>query len=214
MRLILLGPPGSGKGTQAQLLRDRQALVHISTGDILREAIRLGTLAGKKAEGFMTQGQLVPDDLVNEIIADRFRRDDRPTRFLMDGYPRTLPQAAAFDAMLRQQFLDLTGVIVLRVNDQDIVDRLSGRWICPKCQRPYHVKGNPPKQPGVCDDDGAKLVQRTDDNEGTVRKRLEVYHRQTAELIPHYARQGLLREIVGTGDIEAIYQKIAAALGV
>ena len=214
MRLILLGPPGSGKGTQAQLLRDRQALVHISTGDILREAIRLGTAAGKKAEGFMTQGQLVPDDLVNEIIADRFRRDDRPTRFLMDGYPRTLPQAAAFDAMLRQQFLDLTGVVVLRVNDQDIVDRLSGRWICPKCQRPYHAKGNPPKQPGVCDDDGAKLVQRADDNEGTVRKRLEAYLRQTAELIPHYARQGLLREIAGTGDIEAIYQKIAAALGV
>jgi len=214
MRLILLGPPGSGKGTQAKLLCGRQGLAHISTGDILREARQQGTPAGKKAEAFMNAGQLVPDEVVNDIIADRFRRDDRPAKFVLDGYPRTLPQAAALDAVLRQQFLDLTAVVSLTVDDQDLVDRVAWRRVCPKCQRPYHEKNNPPQHPGLCDDDGAKLVQRADDNEETVRKRLQVYHAQTAELVPHYRRPGLLREVPGTGDIEAIYQKILAALGV
>src|SRR6516165_7346923 len=131
MRLILIGPPGSGKGTQAKLLGDRLHLSHIATGDILREAIRLGTSAGRKAEPFVNNGKLVPDDLVNELVADRFRRDDRPEQFVMDGYPRTLAQAASFDQVLRQQFLDLNAVILLQVDDEEIVRRISGRWSCP-----------------------------------------------------------------------------------
>src|SRR6266852_4530802 len=150
MRLILIGPPGSGKGTQAKLLGDRLGLVHIATGDILREAIRLGTAAGRKAEPFVNNGKLVPDDLVNELVADRFRRPDRPERFVLDGYPRTLAQAASFDQVLRQQFLDLTAVLVFRVRDEEIVRRLSGRWTCPNCKATYHTVHKPPRTAGVC----------------------------------------------------------------
>jgi adenylate kinase len=212
MRVILVGPPGSGKGTQAKLLSDRQGLTHIATGDILRDAMRRGTTAGKKAEPFVVNGQLVPDDLVNELVADRFRRDDRPERFVMDGYPRTVAQAASFDALLRQQFLDVNAVIVLRVDDDAIVDRIAGRRICPKDQTPYHIRANPPRVPGMCDLCGAPLVQRPDDHEETVRKRLKEYHETTAELIPYYRDQRLLREVEGMGDIEEIYRRIEQVL--
>src|SRR5256885_14686926 len=154
MRLILIGPPGSGKGTQAKLLSDRLHLAHIATGDILREAIRLRTSAGRKAKPFVRNGKLVPDDLVNQLVANRFRREDRPERFVMDGYPRTLAQAAAFDQLLRQQFLDIGAVPYLVVDDEEIVRRLSGRRICPKppgCGANYHLVMNPPRKPGVCD---------------------------------------------------------------
>src|SRR5437773_10801787 len=162
MRLILVGPPGSGKGTQAKLLSSRLGLVHISTGDILREAVRQNTPLGQVALPYMRSGQLVPDDLVNEFVAEHFRKEDRPERFAMDGYPRTLAQAASFDQVLRQQFLDLSAVIVLRVNDEEIIRRLSGRWICSKadCQATYHVTANPPRVPGICDRCGSKLIQR------------------------------------------------------
>jgi adenylate kinase len=214
MRLILLGPPGSGKGTQAKLLCQRHQLTHISTGDILREAVKLGTPAGMQAKPYMEAGKLAPDDLVNEVVAERFRRDDRPERFIMDGYPRTLAQAASFDQVLRQQFLDLTAVVLLTVDDAVIVQRLSGRWTCPKDNTSYHTVSNPPKKAGVCDLCGTPLLQRSDDREETVRERLRTYHAQTAELIPHYRRQGLLREVSGEGDIEKIYASIAAALNV
>lgn len=214
MRLILIGPPGSGKGTQANLLSDRLNLAHIATGDILREAIHLGTPAGQKAEPFVKSGKLVPDDVVNELVADRFRREDRPERFVMDGYPRTLAQAASFDQVLRQQFLNLTAVIVLRVNDDEILRRLGGRWICPNpdCQTPYHVTANPPKVPRICDRCGSKLIQREDDKEETIRRRLEIYRTNTMELIPHYQRQGLVREVTGEGEIDRIYNNIIAVL--
>ncbi len=212
MRLILLGPPGSGKGTQAKLLKDRLGLVHIGTGDILREAVRMKTPLGQRADSYMSQGQLVPDDLVNELVAERFRRADRPERFVMDGYPRTLSQAASFDQLLRQRFLDLTGVLYLSVDEDEIVRRMSGRWSCPKCQATYHVNSNPPKTPGVCDVCGSKLVQRPDDREETVRERLRVYHSNTAPLISYYRAQGLLHEIPATGDIEDIYGKITHVL--
>jgi adenylate kinase len=214
MRLILIGPPGSGKGTQAKLLGERLYLAHIATGDILREAIRLGTIAGKKAEPFVKAGKLVPDDLVNELVADRFRRDDRPERFVMDGYPRTLAQAASFDQVLRQQFLNLSAVIVLLVRDEEILRRLGGRWICPKpdCQATYHVTANPPRVPGICDRCGSKLVQRDDDKEETVRRRLEVYRANTVDLIPHYQRQSLVREVPGEGEIDRIYNEIIKVL--
>jgi adenylate kinase len=214
MRLILIGPPGSGKGTQAKLLSERLHLAHIATGDILREAIRLGTPSGQKAEPFVNNGKLVPDDLVNELIADRFRREDRPERFVMDGYPRTLAQAASFDQVLRQQFLNLTAVILLRVNDDEILRRLGGRWICPKadCQATYHVTANPPRTPEICDRCGSKLIQREDDKEETIRRRLEIYRSNTLELIPHYQRQGLVREVTGEGEIDRIYNDIVAVL--
>jgi len=212
MRLILLGPPGSGKGTQAKLLSERLGLAHIATGDILREAKRLGTPAGRKAAPFMDSGQLVPDDLVNEMVADVFRRDDRPEKFILDGYPRTLAQAAALDPVLRQQFLNLERVIVLKVDDEEIVRRLSGRWICPQDQTPYHTTNNPPRQPGRCDVCQTPLVQRPDDTEATVRRRLKLFHESTEELIPFYREQGLVREVNGSGDIESIYGRIVQAL--
>jgi adenylate kinase len=212
MRIILFGPPGSGKGTQANLLRERLQLAHISTGDILREAVRLGTPTGKKAEPIMKSGQLVPDEMVNEMVADRFRRPDRPQKFMMDGYPRTLAQARFFDDMLRQQGLDLTGVVFLEVNDDEIIRRLTGRWTCPKCQAPYHAQSKPPKKPGVCDVCGTALVQRADDKEETVRQRLKVYRTSTAELAPYYRQRSLLHEVPGQGEIETIYRAIEKAL--
>jgi adenylate kinase len=213
MRLILLGPPGSGKGTQAKLLCQRLGLVHISTGDILREAVRLNTPAGRLAHPYMVSGQLVPDDLVNEMVADHFRRDDRPEQFVMDGYPRTLAQAASFDQVLRQQFLSLDAVVQLLVDVEEVVARLSGRWTCPLCKTPYHVLYKPPRVPGICDLDGTPLVQREDDREATVRERMAVYHQNTEPLVDYYRGQGLLRQVDGTGDIERIYANILKALG-
>ena len=160
----------------------------------------------------MVSGRLVPDDLVNEMVADRFRRDDRPDRFIMDGYPRTLAQAASFDQVLRQQFLTLDAVVVLAVDDDEIVRRLSGRWTCPRCKATYHLTSKPPRQTGLCDECGTSLSQREDDKEGTIRRRLQVYHQSTAELIPHYAAQNLVHHVAGTGDIESIYQAIVAAI--
>jgi adenylate kinase len=214
MRLILLGPPGSGKGTQAALLCRRNGLEHIGTGDILRQAIADHTPAGEQARPFVEAGKLVPDALVNDIIAERFHRDDRPDQFVMDGYPRTVAQASSFDQVLRQQFLDLTAVVLLDVSDEVIVGRLAGRWSCPTagCKATYHTKSNPPRVAGICDRCGAKLVQRDDDKEETVRRRLGVYHKNTEQLIPHYRTQGLLREVPGEGEIEQIYQNIMKAL--
>lgn len=214
MRLILLGPPGSGKGTQAKHLSQRKGLAHIATGDILREAVRLGTPAGLQAKSYVTTGQLVPDTLVNDIVNERFCAKDRPEHFVMDGYPRTVPQAAAFDQTLRQQFLNLDAVVSLVVDDEEIVKRMSGRWICPKaeCKASYHTEFNPPRVAGVCNDCGSKLVQREDDREDTVRRRLQIYHENNAPLLAHYRQQGLLREVPGSGDIETIYANIIKVL--
>jgi adenylate kinase len=212
MRLILVGPPGCGKGTQAKLLSSRLALAHIGTGDILREAARHDTPLGQVALPFMRSGQLVPDDLVNEIVAEHFRREDRPDRFVMDGYPRTLAQAVSFDQVLRQQFLDLTAVLLFLVDDAEIIARMTGRWSCPQCKATYHVIYNPPKRPGICDVCGTRLIQRSDDREETVRERLRVYHASTEQLIPYYRSQGLLREVQGVGDIEQIYASIVQTL--
>jgi adenylate kinase len=214
MRLILVGPPGSGKGTQAKLLSDRKGLLHISTGDILREAVRLQTPSGKLAEPFVKSGRLVPDDLVNELVTDRFRREDRPEHFVMDGYPRTLPQAASFDQVLRQEFLDLNAVILLEVAEGEILRRASHRWVCPNlaCKTPYNTLSHPPRRPGVCDNCGTALVQREDDKEETVRRRLEVYRQNMAGLSEYYRDRGLLRPVRGEGDIEQIYANILTAL--
>src|SRR5690242_12013903 len=197
MRLILLGPPGSGKGTQALLLSQRRGLVHVGTGDIFREAVRQGTPRGKLAEPYIKAGQLVPDEVVNEVVAERFQRPDRPTGFVMDGYPRTLAQARAFDTVLRQQGLPLDRVVFVGVGDELLVQRMSGRWSCPQCKATYHLVNNPPRRPGVCDNCGHSLFQRPDDKEETVRERLRQYHKNTEDLIPYYKGQGVLRDVSG-----------------
>jgi adenylate kinase len=214
MRLILLGPPGCGKGTQAALISQRHNLEHIGTGDLLRAAIASKTAAGLRAQPYVVSGNLVPDDLVNEIIAERFERPDRPKRFVLDGYPRTLGQAKALDGLIGRHKLGLTAVVLLAVSDEEIVRRLSGRWSCPQpgCMATYHTRRNPPKVPGICDRCGSKLVQREDDKEETVRARLVVYHKNIQEIIPHYEQQCLLREVCGEGEIEQVYQSIMAAL--
>ena len=212
MRLILVGPPGSGKGTQAKLLSKRLQLVHIGTGDILREAIREKTPIGRKAEPYILKGQLVPDDVVNEMVAERFRRDDRPDDFVIDGYPRTVAQAESFDQVLRQQFLDLTGVLLLCVDDDEIVRRMTGRLSCPVCKSTYHLVNNPPRNPGICDICQSKLIQRVDDREATVRERLRQYHMNTEGLLAHYRSRGLLHEVCGVGTIDQIYDKIVKEL--
>ncbi|SRR5579884_2585509 len=212
MRLILLGPPGSGKGTQAKLLCERRRLVHVGTGDILREAVRQGTPAGKLAEPYIKAGKLVPDELVNELVNDCFRRPERPECFVMDGYPRTLAQAHSFGAVLRQQHLNIERVIFVKVPDEAIVQRMSGRWSCPNCKATYHAVNNPPQRAGVCDNCGHTLFQRPDDQEATVRERLRQYHQNTVDLIPYYKSQGLLRDVNGQGGIEEVYGRIERVL--
>lgn len=213
MRLILVGPPGSGKGTQAKLLSTRLGLMHIGTGDILRDTARRNTPAGQRAAPFMALGKLVPDDIVNELVADLFRRDERPDCFVMDGYPRTLAQAASFDQVLRQQYLDLQSVIQLLVDDDEIVRRLTGRWSCPTCKASYHVTMKPPRTAGICDEPHhTPLVQREDDKEETIRKRLADYHQSTEPLIAHYRGRSLVRGVPGVGGVEEIYSSILSAV--
>jgi adenylate kinase len=210
--MILLGPPGSGKGTQAKLLSERLNLVHIGTGDIIREAIRMGTPHGRQAAPYVTSGRLAPDILVNEMVNERFCRPDRPGRFIMDGYPRTIAQARAFDETLARVGLDLQAVLFMVVPDEVIIRRLSGRWSCPQCKRTYHLTNNPPKRAGICDVDQHALIQRDDDREETVRERLRQYHQNTEDLIPHYRARGLLQEVDGLGSIEVVYARILNAL--
>jgi adenylate kinase len=214
MRLIFIGPPGSGKGTQATLLSQRFGLVHVSTGDILRESIRTGTPEGKLAQPFVVTGRLVPDQIVNEIVNSRFRAKDGPTCFVMDGYPRTVPQANSFDQVLAEQGLKLDGVIFLKVADEEIVRRLGGRWNCPNaaCGATYHELFKPPKQDKICDNCGTPLMQRKDDKPETILRRLEIFHSLYDELVDHYRKLGLLIEVPGIGDIETIYNSIVSAL--
>ncbi|MFO0880802.1 MAG: adenylate kinase [Gemmataceae bacterium] len=214
MRLILLGPPGSGKGTQAKLLCRRLGLEHIGTGDIIRAAMEHHTPVGERARPFVESGNLVPDDLVNDLIAEHFYNGDPHQSFVMDGYPRTLAQAQAFDQMLYRKKLPISAVLLLDVSDDEIIRRVGGRWSCPKkgCKATYHTESNPPGTTGVCDDCGTKLVQRSDDLPETVCARLLVYHRDTAELIPYYRARQLLHEVPGQGEIERIYNSLIAVL--
>lgn len=215
MRLILIGPPGSGKGTQAKLLRDRLGLVHVSTGDILRAAIERDTPEGRKAKSFMNAGNLVPDELVNDIVRVRFRGPERPAKFVMDGYPRNLAQAIACDAVLKEQGLRLNAAVFLDVADEEIVRRLGQRWTCPNptCKAVYHTAFKPPKVAGQCDLCQSELMQRDDDKPDTIRKRLQVFHELHDDIVAHYQKQGLLVRVPGIGDVEAIYAKIMKSLG-
>lgn len=214
MRLILLGPPGSGKGTQAALLCRRLNLEHIGTGDLIRSAIAHHTPVGERCRPIVESGGLVPDSVVNDLIEEHFSHPGQHDGFVMDGYPRTLPQAEAFDRLLAEKKLPLTAVLLLDVADDEIIRRVSGRWSCPKkgCKATYHTVNNPPKAAGVCDRCGSSMTQRADDNPETLRNRLVVYHRDTADLIPYYKERKLLREVAGHGDIEEIYTNLTMIL--
>lgn len=214
MRLIFIGPPGGGKGTQAKLLAERRGLVHLSTGDIFREAISKGTPEGKKAQAYVAAGQLVPDDLVNDIVFARFLSPQPPVRFVLDGYPRNLSQAQAFEEALRRLDFKIDAVIHLHAPDDEIVKRVGARWNCPNpaCQATYNTISKPPAVPGICDCCGTALAQREDDKPETVRRRLKLYHETADDLIAHYRRQGLVKDVPGVGDIETIHWAIVATL--
>ncbi|MDB5313059.1 MAG: adk 2 [Gemmataceae bacterium] len=215
MRLVLVGPPGSGKGTQSDLLVKRLGLVEVGTGDILRLAIKQRTPVGVQVEPLLKQGLLVPDEIVNKLVAELFRGPNRPECFVMDGYPRTYAQAVAFDALLAQEMMNLDGVINLAIADDEVVRRISGRRCCsnlPACGVCYNIYAKPSKVPGKCDKCGSDLVLRDDDKEETVRRRLQEFHKNTAELLDHYRRKKLLREVSATDPVETIYANIVTAL--
>ncbi len=210
--IVLLGPPGAGKGTQAQRLSDELDLPHISSGDIFRENLKQQTELGKLAQGFMTRGELVPDDVTIAMIADRLTRADCANGALLDGFPRTPAQANALDEMLKKSGYSVSCVPFISVPVEKLVERLGGRWSCPACGRVYHQQFNPPCQPGKCDDDGADLYQRDDDRPDTVRNRIEVYFEQTMSLIDYYREKGLLVEVDGTQQIEKVSGDLLSAV--
>jgi len=212
MKLILLGPPGAGKGTQAKMLTDRFGIPQISTGDILRAAVKEGTPMGVKAKAFMDAGALVPDEVVVGIVRERLQKDDCAAGFILDGFPRTVAQADALKESLCALGKELDAVISLEVDIEALVERLTGRRTCKECGRGYHVKFDPPKATGVCDACGGALFQRDDDREETIRKRLEVYHEQTSPLAEYYKSDRLLTAIDGMLEIDAVQRHILSAL--
>ena len=213
MRLILLGPPGAGKGTQAKLLMDRFHIPQISTGDMLRAAAKAGTPLGREAKQFMDRGALVPDEVINGLVRERVQRADCAPGYILDGYPRTVAQAQSLGEMLAKSGGGVDHVLSLEVPTEELVKRLAGRRTCRNCGVMYHVDFSPSKTDGRCDACGGLTVQRDDDQEETVRQRLQVYAKQTAPLIQFYGELGLLRRVPGTGGVDEIFQRITAALG-
>ena len=207
-----MGTPGAGKGTQAQRLGDRFGACHISTGDVLREAAHAGTALGGEARRYMDDGRLVPDDVVIGIVAERLDHTDCRGGFVLDGFPRTLPQAQALDALLARRGQPLDAVVLIAVPAEDAVRRLAGRRVCPNCGSMFHIAFQPPGQAGRCDRCGAALVQREDDREETIRHRFDVYARETAPVLEHYRQRGLLRDVDGTGSRDDVSRRISASL--
>ncbi len=214
MNLIMLGPPGAGKGTQAKMLVEKLGIPQISTGDMLRAAVAEGTELGKKAKEYMDKGQLVPDEVVIGIVKERLSKPDCEKGFILDGFPRTVPQAEALDKILEEMGKRIDYVINIVVPDEEILKRLTGRRTCKKCGAMYHVIYNPPKQEGVCDKCGGELYQRDDDKEETIKNRLKVYAEQTAPLVDYYRKKGVLVDIDGTKSINEIFEDILKALKV
>ncbi len=210
--IIMLGAPGSGKGTQAKQMSERFGIPQISTGDMLREAVKQGTEMGRKAKSFMDQGGLVPDEVVIGIVRDRLNAADCREGFILDGFPRTIPQAEALDAVLRDLGKKITTVLSLEVDEAALMDRLCGRRTCPGCGAMFHVRFHPPATEGTCDKCGGALIQREDDKEETIRARLVHYKKSTEPLIAHYRGTGAVRSVQATGEIETIFQQIVKIL--
>jgi adenylate kinase len=218
MNVILLGPPGAGKGTQAKRLEKRHNLIQLSTGDMLRAAVASGSELGRKAKSVMDAGHLVPDDLMIAMIADRIGQADCANGFILDGFPRTTPQAEALDRMLAVKGLQLQAVIEMQVDEEVLVDRIIGRYTCARCGAGYHARYQKPKVAGVCDNcGGTEFKRRADDTEETVRTRLAAYHAQTAPILPYYRGRGVLQAVDGMASIDEVTRQIegvlAAAMG-
>lgn len=212
-RVVLLGPPGAGKGTQAKLLQDKFAACQISTGDILRKAVADRTPLGTEAAQYIERGALVPDDVIVGLVAERLKEKDCEKGFILDGFPRTIPQAESLDAMLRDMHLSLNRALSVQVPRSVIIERLAGRRSCKNCGALAHVVFSPPKKERVCDRCGGELYQRQDDKEETVANRLKVYEQQTAPLVDYYRQRNLLREIDGVGAVNEIRSRVMEALG-
>ncbi len=213
MNIILLGPPGAGKGTQARRLTEKMGLPQISTGEILREAQNKGTELGRQAALFMKEGKLVPDEVVIGIIAERLKQADCRKGYILDGFPRTLSQAQALKKILDENGSRVNVVLNFKIPDADVVRRLSGRRVCTECGTGYHVAFSPSKTTGKCDRCSGSLVQRDDDREETIQKRLSVYHQQTAPLIDFYRSQDLLKDVDGVGELPVVFKRMDDALG-
>jgi len=214
MNLILLGPPGAGKGTQAKRLEKKHNLVQLSTGDMLREAVASGSQLGQRAKALMDAGHLVPDDLMVALISARIEQPDCANGFILDGFPRTTAQAEALDAMLAEKGLELHSVIEMKVKDDILVERITGRYTCAKCGAGYHDTFQKPKVDGVCDNcGGTEFRRRADDTAETVRIRLDTYHAQTAPILPYYSRKGVLKAVDGMAGIDEVTDQIEEVLG-
>jgi adenylate kinase len=213
VRIAFLGPPGAGKGTQARDLAQEWEVLHLATGDMLREAVAAGSPLGREAKGYMDQGALVPDDVIIRMMGERLGRADVGRGFILDGFPRTIAQAEALAKLLKDLGQSLDTVVYFDVSEPELLRRLTGRRVCRKCGHTYHVTSNPPRRDGVCDACGGELYQREDDREDTVKNRLEVYRRQTAPLLDYYRQRSMLTTVAGEGPLATIRDAIRAAAG-
>lgn len=213
MKIVMLGAPGAGKGTQAAMICEKYQIPHISTGDIFRSNIKNGTELGKKAKEYMDQGKLVPDELTIQLLLDRVAKEDCAAGYVLDGFPRTIPQAKVLTEALAKTGEKVDYAVNVDVPDANIVHRMSGRRSCPKCGASYHTEYIPPKEEGICDACGSDLIQREDDKAETVQNRLAVYHDQTQPLIDYYEKAGVLRTVDGTKDKDEVFRDIVAILG-